>query len=181
MLDQHSNISDVQQQLAENPELPVKFYVDGVSINPGYHVTEVRYASIKSIDCGRASDVEYWDEITIQLLDGSSMSTQGHMPASKFLGIVSGALSKLIEDSASFVFFEFAPDNGPIRKLSIESIETKVEEVSIVLGSERAVCKPFQRAKAALKLPLMKGKSSAPASSSGCCSGDVDKNDSACC
>jgi len=174
------NISDLSAILSEESNLALKFYFDGKAINPGYHVTEVRHAAIKSIDCGKQSDTEQWDEITIQLLDGSPDSTQGHMSGSKFLGIIGSARKTLSSDAAPYLFFEFAPDNGPIRKLSIESVEQADDEISVSLGSERAVCKPFQRAKAAKAMAALNGVAS-ESSGGGCCGGSAKPSGNSCC
>lgn len=181
MLNKHITINDLKQQLSEKTELPLEFYFDGSTINPGYHVTEVKFASIKSIDCGRASGTEQWDEITVQLLDGSADSKQGHMPCSKFMSIVGKALEKLQENGAPFLFFEYAPDNGPIRKLSIESITTGANEVSISLGSEQAECKPFQRFKAAQAAAALSGSIMDQPTEIGCCSDGSRAAGRSCC
>ena len=176
----HINISNLSNILTEASTLPLKFYFDDTAINQGYHVTEVRHAAIKSQDCGRMSDTEQWDEITVQLLDGSSSSTQGHMSGSKFLGIVGSALKSLESDAAPYLFFEFAPDNGPIRKLTIESVEQLDEEISVSLGSERAVCKPFQRAKDAMTAAALSGVA-IESSGNGCCADGNRSDGSSCC
>jgi len=168
------NISDLSAIINGNTTAALKFYVDGSVINPGYHVTEVRHAAIKSRDCGRHSSVERWDEITIQLLDGSSDSTQDHMSGAKFLGIVGTALDSIATDAAPYLYFEYSPDNGPIRKLSIESVNSADGEIAVSLGSERAVCKPFER----LKSVAVIGEA-APAKS--CCSGGASSNSGSCC
>lgn len=173
----HMNINDLTALIAKKPELDLKFYFDEIAINPGYHVTEVRHATINSRDCGKNSGTEQWDEIIVQLLDGSPTSTQGHMSGSKFLGIIGSALSSLSTDTAAHLYFEFAPGNGPIRKLSIDSFERHDSELSVSLGSERAVCKPFQRAKDALAI---NGGNTQP-SSGGCCSGTASSESSSCC
>jgi len=182
MNNKHINISDLSAILGNKSSLALKFYFDGQAINQGYHVTELRHAAIKSRDCGRNSDTEQWDEITIQLLDGSSDSQQGYMSGSKFLGIVRSALSSLASDSAPFLFFEFAPDNGPIRKLSIETVEYSDDEISVSLGSELAVCKPFQRAKSAMAVVAgSHGGSAAESTGDGCCAnGNLSKGMSCC-
>ena len=168
----HMNISDLTALINRKPELDLKFYVDDKAINPGYHVTEVRHATINSKDCGKNSAIEQWDEITVQLLDGSPSSGKGHMSGSKFAGIIGSAPGTLSTTTASHLYFEYAPDNGPVRKLSVESFEQSDTELSVTLGSERAVCKPFQRVKDALTIN---------ASSEGCCSGATGSESSSCC
>jgi len=165
--------------VGENSDQTLKFYFEGSAINPGYHVTEVKHAQIKSRDCGKNSGVDEWDEVTIQLLDGSSESTQGHMSGSKFNGILNSALKSLAVSSAAHLFIEFAPDNGPIRKLSIDSVETVEDETFVYLDSERAVCKPFQRAKALASAAI--GGAAATSAEAGCCSDGKRSDGSSCC
>jgi len=177
----HTNINDLQSNLSKKPDLPLKFYFDGTPINPGYHVTEVKFASIKSQDCGQQSEIELWDEITVQLLDGSPESTQGHMSGSKFLGIIGKALENLKQEDAPYLFFEFAPNNGAIRKLSVKSLEQSDDEFSVSLGTEKAVCKPFQRSKAARAAAALSGQITEAETGGGCCAGGTDSSGNACC
>jgi len=181
MTNDHTNIKELIAAVSTKADLALKFYFNGSAINPGYHVTEVKHAAINSVDCGRSSKAEQWDEITVQLLDGSAKSKEGHMSASKFSAIIGAALKSLPADTAPYLFFEFAPDNGPIRKLSIESIEFADNEVAVSLGSEQAVCKPFQRAKAAKAAAALSGGAAVPASYGGCCADGNRADGSACC
>lgn len=157
--------------LVSKPELPLRFYLGDVSINNGYHVTEVKYANIKSMDCGKNSDA--WDELLIQLLDGNPNSIQGLMSTSKFARIVSAAIEALPDKSAPYLFFEFAPNNAPLLKLRIQDIACDDKELTIHLTHEVAACKPFQKwGKAGSVLQRV----SAKVESAKCCSGNV-----ACC
>jgi hypothetical protein len=179
MSSNHIDISGLKAALSTKTDLPLEFRFDGMSINSGYHVTEVRHAVIHSVDCGKNSGIDQWDEITIQLLDGSADSTKGQMSAGKFLAIVDSAMNSLQAESAPSLFFEFAPDNGPIRKLSIASIEHIDSKVAVSLGSEHAVCKPFQRAKEA-SAGVLSGITE-PASGDGCCAVGTRLRSSGCC
>ena len=138
-----TTIESLMASLASKPEASLKFYLDDVCINQGYHVTEVKYASVQSMDCGKHTDA--WNELLIQLLDGHANSTQGFMSASKFKNIVSKALGTLPGDSAPDLFFEFAPGNRSLQKLKIRKIKANQEEIKIHLEHETAACKPFQR------------------------------------
>lgn len=178
MKQNHINISDLTVILKEKSNLAVKFQFDGTTINPGYHVTEVRHASVRSRDCGKMSNVEQWNEITIQLLNGSSKSLQGYMPGSKLLGIVRSALESFEAEAAPYLFFEFAPDNGPIRKLRIESVEYTDEVILVMLGSERPVCKPFKRA---IATGLAADKMTSQSSPDICCADTKGADRRSCC
>jgi hypothetical protein len=177
-----STISDLITVLGDSPDLALKFEFNGAQIKPGYHVTEVKHASVNAIDCGKNSPLEQWEEITIQLLDGSSLSTQKHMTVAKFLAIVNAALNALSTTTAHLLFIEFAPDNGPIRKLSVESVDRNENEVIVSLGSEQAVCKPFERAKSALASGAIGDAVNQVMANTGCCSGGKEQSSSkGCC
>jgi len=177
----HTTINGLTAALIAHPALPLKFYFEGAAINPGYHVTEVRHATINSLDCGRNTETERWEDVTIQLLDGPAESTEGHMTSTKFAGIISTAIKTLALDDAPFLYFEFAPNNGPIRKLSVESVESSEHEISVSLGSEKAVCKPFQRAKAAQTATALSGAGVGAIGDQGCCSPTNQSTSNACC
>jgi len=177
----HTNIKLLRQHLIKKPDLPVKFSYDGVAINQGYHITEVKFASIKSIDCGRSSTLEEWNEIVVQLLDGSSQSKQGHMSAAKFLGIIDAALIALSEEPTAYLYVEYGPNNGPLHKLSITSMQTSEHEVLITLGSEQAVCKPFQRLMAARHNPLPHTVNITQPTNEGCCTTATEGIGRSCC
>ena len=138
-----TEIGKLMALLLDKPEIPLRFYLEGISINQGYHVTEVKHASIKSMDCGRRADA--WEEITIQLLDGEANSVRGFMSTTKFTSILRATLNSFSENSTPVLFFEFTPNNGPLQKLRIKSVESDDQELSIHLVCEKAACKPFQR------------------------------------
>jgi len=181
MTDTQINIIALQKSLAEKPDLPVKFLFNDSVINPGYHITEIKCATIQSIDCGVTSDIEYWDEITVQLLDGAKNSAQGNMLASKCLGIIDTALQRLSAKPDSILFFEYAPNNGPLVKLHIESVKSSDDAHSVILGSEYAVCKPFQRASAASFANKFSGQVLKQPTANGCCALSGTSSDRACC
>lgn len=153
--------------LSDYPESPLVFMFEGQRIAPGYHVTEVKHAQIESIDCGRGSDA--WNEVVIQLLDGSPTSAEGYMMSSKFLGIVGAVGDSLhLHDSAK-LFFEFAPGNGPMRKLCVNSMEQAGDHTVVTLGGSVAMCKPFERM-----------RKSGTGSAAGACCGTGSSSSSCC-
>ncbi len=179
--------------LDANSTVPLVFQVDGVAIHPDYHVTEVRFATVSSIDCGRNSAVENWDEIVVQLLDGAAGSKQAHMRASKFRQIIVRAVEKIGGPQGASLVFEFSPGNKPIKKLRIESIELHqtIEpntrqnpsglKLLVRLGGEQAVCKPFQRSKLAQAAARLSAGAIGPSELSGCCAGRGESAKNSCC
>ncbi len=172
------DIHDLTATMRATPDVPLKFSFDDHSIRPGYHVTEVKHATVRSLDCGRGT--EQWDELIIQLLDGPEQSTQDYMSTSKFMGIVGAAVDTLSVDAAPTLSFEFAPGNGPIRKLTVTGISQNKDSMEVALAGEKAVCKPFQRAIAERTAANSSG-STVQSSTSKCCAGGNNNNTSSCC
>ena len=144
MSNQNINIYQLKEMLEANADFPLIFSFDGRTIHPGYHVTEVQHAKVNALDCG--SGKNDWEEIIIQLMDGSALFKGEHMSCGKFLGIAGKAIESLSFDNNTLTFIEFAPNNAGLRKLTIDSIEVSDEQVIVKLTSPTAMCKPYQRA-----------------------------------
>lgn len=138
-----NELDQFMQVLHANPDKPVRFYFEDISIHQGYHLTEVKHASINSMDCGKTTHA--WEELLIQLLDGDADSSQGYISTSKFTGIIDATRKSLPEKSVPSLFFEFSPNGGPLLKLKIQSIESSGEELSVHLTHEKTTCKPIDR------------------------------------
>ena len=158
MSNQNINIYQLKEMLEANADFPLIFSFDGHTIHPGYHVTEVQHAKVNALDCGSGKD--QWEEIIIQLMDGSALFKGEHMSCGKFLGIAGKAIESLSFDNNTLTFIEFAPNNTGLRKLTIDSVEASDEQVVVSLTSPTAMCKPYQRAMA---------KQSPKAASTPCC------------
>lgn len=117
--------------------LPLIFSYEGGEIGAGYHVTEIKSAHIKSIDCGRR--ISEWDEMLIQLLDGQKGQ---HMIASKFVSIVEHSSKVLGSLETKPVYFEFALKNLGLELFSLERIEVIEDRILARLTPNRAMCKP---------------------------------------
>lgn len=173
---------DMNQLLAllqENPDKALVFQFGESIINPEYHVTEIKHARINSVDCGKKSKPEHWEELCVQLLDGAANNTGAYMPTGKFAGIVGTAVKRLNVESNAALYFEFSPNNGPMNKLHAVSIDADESQLRIHLGSQSAVCKPFQRSKLAQATVALSGGAIGLQQLAGCCSGK--KKQSRCC
>ena len=172
MKSQQTNIYGLKAVFEANPNLPLIFKLGDETINPGYHVTEIKHAVINSMDCGQGTD--QWDEIIVQLLDGSALFKGEHMSCAKFTGIVSTAIESLTVDENTQTYIEFAPNNGALGKLVIDSIEQSENKVVVHLSNPTAMCKPYQRAMAA---QATRNQSEPP-----CCeAGKPTRQSTACC
>jgi hypothetical protein len=128
------------ESLGRHKESQLVFLTGDTKVNPGYHVTEVKKARISSLDCGRGTDE--WDELVIQLLDGSPASKAGYMPVGKFLGIAATAADTTADRA---LYFEFSPGNGPLLKLSANQVTHSDNKTIVHLDSLSAQCKPLSR------------------------------------
>lgn len=140
----HINIATLTNAMRDNSDLPVIFTLNGQSISPGYHITEVKNVAVQSLDCGMGTD--QWHEWVIQLLDGNANSKSGYMPARKFVSILDKALEDNQQNEHTELYFEFAPGNAALQKLSVENIGIVDDSVSVSLSGTTAQCKPLERA-----------------------------------
>ncbi len=163
------NIDTLVSTLNSNPKLPVIFTQNDHAISPGYHVTEVKMATVNSLDCGRGTD--QWREIVIQLLDGNADTSGTYMQSAKMAHILNQALNGEQTDNNTELYFEFAIGNAALQKSTVSRIEIVNNTISISLNATIAQCKPYQRA-------LASGK--ALTSGNSCC-GSVVKQSQACC
>ena len=157
MKTQNTNLYGLKTICEANRNSSLIFRLGEVTIHPSYHVTEIKHAVINSMDCGQGTD--QWDEIIVQLLDGSAHLKGKHMSCAKFIGIVGTALDSLTSNENSETYIEFAPNNEALRKLAIESIEQTENEVIVNLSNPTAMCKPFQRAMAKQTASMPSGAS----------------------
>ena len=143
-------------------DAPLIFVTENGPINAGYHVTEVKLASVRSLDCAaRRSD---WTEAQIQLLDGRG---QDYMTVGKFTGILRKATTELVGLLEAPVKFEFSHGNKGLHILEPGRPIMGSHEVSLPLGEVNAACKP------AVEVAL--------ASTNTGCYGGAQKAPSSCC
>ena len=146
MSNHNINIYQLKAVLEANANSQLIFSFENQTIHPGYHVTEVQHAAINALDCGSGND--QWEEIIVQLMDGSALFKGEHMSCGKFMGIVGKAIESLSFDEDRLTFIEFTPNNAGLRKLAIDTVEQADEQVIVTLSSPTAMCKPYQRAMA---------------------------------
>ena len=163
-----TNLPTLQSALLDRPESELLFNVDGVKINAGYHVTEIKYAAVKALDCGKGTDE--WQEIIIQLLDGSILTSNRTISCAKFLGILNASSEVLDTATDAHLFFEFSPGNNTVQRLQVTSIDSDPRSTVISLNGVKAQCKPFAKAMA-----------SARSTFDACCSFALGKGTNPCC
>lgn len=122
-----------------NPDDAAVFSTSAGDIGGGYHVTELKLASIRSIDCGGQTDS--WTETHLQLLDGHGGA---HMSVEKLSKIASHSAKKLPGLGDAPFLVEFAPHNDGLGRYRIGAVTSEPGRVVIALRNDVAMCKPFQ-------------------------------------
>ena len=51
-----STLESLIDALATTPDAELVFVAEGQDVRPGYHVTEVKFAHVRGLDCGRQRD-----------------------------------------------------------------------------------------------------------------------------
>ncbi|AZV76473.1 hypothetical protein EBB79_00245 [Parasedimentitalea marina] len=163
MTDQLTTLNDMLKALdSEDATLPLVFTTQDGEIGGGYHVTELKQTSIRSIDCG--GNIDDWRETHIQLLDGQ---IGDHMRVGKFTSIAAQSAAKLNGLGKAPLYFEFALENKGLRRYQVQSFASEVGQISIGLSEGRATCKAAGVRKMSAKPAGCCGTSSA---STACCS-----------
>ncbi|SMH41243.1 DUF6428 family protein [Maritimibacter sp. HL-12] len=119
------------------PDMPVGFATDAGVIGGDYHITELKLAEIRSIDCGGRES--RWREAALQLLDGSG---EGWMSAGKMAAILKRCIAALPDLAVVPLSVEFAHGNrGLGRYTPVQPLDRGGHAVVALVG-DAAQCKP---------------------------------------
>jgi hypothetical protein len=129
--------------LAPHRDKALSFIYDGRTIQPGYHVTEVKSGRFNALDCG--ANPEAWSETFIQLWDIPAEPGRPLMPVWKFLAIMRKVADEVPFDPESRLTFEVSDPDSAMRLFGIWGIEAEGEMVRVSLKRRPASCKPRDR------------------------------------
>ncbi len=116
------------------------FEYAGKHIQPGYHVTEIKAASFRSLDCG--ANPQQWNETIVQLWDVADKPERGHMSVKTFLGIWNKVNRDVGIDDAAEIKFECGDAVTPAVHYTHAAIREKGGVMVVSLEPVRATCKP---------------------------------------
>lgn len=124
-------------------------YGDGTAlglrrVQPGYHVTEIRDAAMRSVDCGGGA-AEAWRETVVQVWDVPGGPEARHVTVDKFFGIWRAVDKQLALDPASRLVVEAGDDVGAAVRYAATAVTVEGDTVVVRLGARRATCKPRDR------------------------------------
>jgi len=158
-------LSEMLDQIAANPGLPLVFLYNGTEIRSGYHVTEVKAGQFSALDCG--ANPETWSEIFVQLWDIEE-GDRTHMTAGKFAAIVRKVSEHVRIDGSAKLTFEVSDGVVPMQLFCAGAPILEKGAFHVSLEPRAASCKPRDRWLIGQSQPVT--SCCAPASSSGCCS-----------
>ena len=112
----------------------------GKRIQPGYHVTEIKASTFRSLDCG--ANPQQWNETIVQLWDVADEPERGHMPVKKFLGIWNKVNRDVGLDDSAEIKFEWGDAETPAVHYTLAAMREESDAVILSLEPVRATCKP---------------------------------------
>lgn len=123
---------------------PLLLEYAGRTIQPGYHVTEVKAGAFVTLDCGGNPD--RWQETILQVEDLPSHDGRSHMLAGKFRAILAEVAGRIALEPEARLTFEVGMPGEPMRVFDVAAVEPQEDRVVIRLAARPAVCKPRHRA-----------------------------------
>lgn len=138
-------VKDLSAALETCPSaVALRVLVDGQSLEPGFHVTEVSKAEVKSLDCGGRQLA--WSEAAIQVLDSG---TGRPMTIGTLRGILTKAQGALEGLAGLPLMVDADPGGVGIRRYTIAAIQPEADTVTVSLTPQYATCKPVVEAEKA--------------------------------
>ena len=140
-----ASLSAILDALAPHSERKLVIVYAGRTIQPGYHVTEVKAGSFVALDCGGNPDA--WRETILQVEDlPASAETPEHMKTGRFLAILDKVAQRVTLDPAARLTFEVGLADQPMQVFDVQTLRIEAEQIVVQLGARPAICKPRHRA-----------------------------------
>lgn len=124
------------------PTVPLVFAYEGRTIQPGYHVTEVKAGQFAALDCG--GKPEAWTEIFIQLWDVQD-GDRTHMTAGKFAAIIRKVSEHVALGADARLTFEVSDGVEPMQLHCASGVVPADGILAVALAPRAASCKPRDR------------------------------------
>lgn len=130
------------QRLDEHPNKSLKFRMPGGDLVPGdYHITELKAASLTSVDCGGQRD--FRQETIGQLLAGKTgQAMPAHRAASIFRKVFSGPAGSAFHQDAELIFEYDGATGGQLARFPFDEVQVSESALEVILGRLSSVCRP---------------------------------------
>ncbi len=138
------NWQSFKEQLQQNPKLILQFqYAENKLVDAAYHITEIKQASITSVDCGGVMNA--WTEVIVQLWEPENEQTADPMKVSKALSIIKLVETKLAIHPNGIVKIEFGNTAFDTRQMLPAAIIVDGQNLVIDLQPDTVQCKAIER------------------------------------
>lgn len=144
MMQPELTLNQLRTRLEPHAALPLALNYAGRTIQPGYHVTEIKAAHFSALDCGGNPD--QWRETVLQVEDLSAREGNDTMSVGKFLSILGRVEQALSMDPSSRVTIEISRPGEAMQVFDIAHVEAGQDRASLQLAMRPAICKPRHRA-----------------------------------
>lgn len=138
------NWQEFKNTLQQYPELELQFQYGGDKrVDASYHITEIKQATITSVDCGGV--MNSWTEVIVQLYEPSVKNQLKPMKVKKALSIINIVENTLPLHPLAIVKIEFGNSTFDTRQMLPQSITTYGEDIVVDLGADTVQCKAIDR------------------------------------
>lgn len=130
--------------LERHPQASLVFDLPHGRVRPGYHITELLSASIRSVDCG--GNPSAWHEAVLQLVEPAGGKEQSWLSTAKASGILKKTASAAPVPEDAELMLELRPDGADAaRRYALEA--SSLEDGRLVFRARGAgtQCKPAAR------------------------------------
>lgn len=173
-------------QLERHRDQRLAFSTGARTVAPGYHVTEIKTATVHAVDCGGRSTG--WTETTLQLWSPGAELGGDLMPVEKFLSIYRRVGAMVPIDGDARLRVEYGPPGETAVSYVVTGVELRDDGVVAVrLAAPAVACKGRDRSVG--DIPLMDGAAAGSGQaveplavvSGGCCAPGGPSSGAACC
>ena len=133
-----------KQQLQANTNLTLQFqYAENQLVDAAYHITEIKQATITSVDCGGVMNT--WTEIIVQLWVPEGEQQDRAMHVGKALSIIDLVEKALPLNPDGLVKIEFGNSQFHTRQMFPNEMIIDMETLTIDLRPDAVQCKAIGR------------------------------------
>lgn len=138
------NWKTFKEELEKNPKLDLQFqYAENKQVNAAYHITEIKQATITSVDCGGVMNA--WTEIIMQLWEPQNQQQEKPMVVGKALSIINLVEKSLPLNPNGIVKIEFGNAEFDTRQMFPQEIKAEGENLVVDLSADSVQCKAIER------------------------------------
>lgn len=139
-----STLAAVLDRLTGQDEKRLIIVYGSRTVQPGFHVTEVKAGSFVTLDCGGNPDA--WSETVLQVEDIPQEEGKAQMNAGKFRAILTQADRKVPLDHGARLTVEIGRPGEAMQVYDVADATITEEAAILTLGVRAAICKPRHRA-----------------------------------